>query len=138
VFGDPSVPKTFRAAARLEQAELRLVDYRMRNDGAIQLVLDDQQVRVERLRVVGEGTQFEMFGDVNLDQRRLALRGLGDANLGILQGFFRDIRSSGAAELKVDLRGTLERPILYGGATITGGRLRHFSLPHALDAVPER
>jgi len=135
VFGDPSVPETLRAAARLEQAELRLVDYRMRNDGAIQLVLEDQRVRVERLRVVGEGTQFEMFGDIDLDQRRIALRGLGDANLGILQGFFRDIRSSGAAELQVDLRGTFERPILYGGATITGGRLRHFSLPHALDAV---
>ena len=60
---------------------------------------------------------------------------IGAANLGILQGFFRDVRGSGRAELTAAVNGPLQNPLFSGNATITDGRIRHFSLPNSLDAI---
>jgi translocation and assembly module TamB len=60
---------------------------------------------------------------------------MGDANLGILQGLFRDVRGSGRAELSAAIDGPLYEPVFSGSATITNGRIRHFSLPNSLDAI---
>jgi hypothetical protein len=129
-------PARRRAELVLEQGDLRVFDYRMRNDGNIRVAVDGETLRVERMRVIGEGTAFELFGEVGLGgAQRIALRGLGNANLGVLQGFLRDIRSSGDAEVQVDLRGTLAEPVLMGSAIFSGGRVRHFALPHALEAL---
>src|SRR6185295_4937191 len=49
------------------------------------------------LRLVGEDTRLRVSGTVGLGDQRIALRAAGDANLGILQGFFRDVRGSGRA-----------------------------------------
>src|SRR5205807_1492259 len=66
---------------------------------------------------------------------RIALRASGDENLGILQGFFRDVRGSGRAALTAAVNGPLYNPVFSGNATIAGGRIRHFSLPNSLDAI---
>ena len=62
----------------------------------------------------------------------------GDANLGILQGFFRDIRSRGTAALKAQISGTLDKPVFSGSASIVEGRLRYMPVPHALEAINGR
>ena len=62
----------------------------------------------------------------------------GDANLGILQGFFRDIRSRGTAALKAQVSGTLDKPVFSGSASISEGRLRYMPVPHALEAINGR
>jgi hypothetical protein len=123
---------------RVEQVDLRLFDYRLRNDGPIQVALDRNAVRIDRLRLTGEGTALELGGQIGLHDERIALRATGDANLGILQGFFRDIRSSGAAEVVAQIEGPLRAPVLSGNASITNGRLRHFALPHSLEALNGR
>lgn len=138
VFGELSNPDHLRAEASVEQVDLRLFDYRLRNDGPVLLALDRRVARLDRLRLVGEGTQLELVGDVNLADERISLRGLGDANLGILQGVMRDVRSAGDAEVQVDVRGTLSAPIINGAATLVNGRLRHFALPHALEDLNGR
>lgn len=127
-----------RAEAVVEAADLRLFDYRVQNDGNLRFAFDREVLTVDRLRLVGEGTELEMTGEVRFADDRLAIRGLGDANLGILQGIFRDLRSSGSAEVQAEVRGTLEQPVLVGSATVTDGRVRHFSLPHAIEALNGR
>ena len=57
------------------------------------------------MRLVGEDTQLDVAGVVNLHDERIAVRARGDANLGILQGFVRNIRSSGRASLEATLEG---------------------------------
>ncbi len=54
---------------------------------------------------------------------------------GILQGFFRDIRSSGSASLHAQIQGPLDAPVFSGDAAIADGRLRYMTLPHSLQAV---
>ena len=72
---------------------------------------------------------------MQLHDQRIAVRASGDANLGILQGFFRDVRGSGRAQLVAAVDGPLYEPVFSGSATIVDGRVRHFGLPNSLDAI---
>ena len=124
--------------ATVEQADLAVFDYAVSNDGPVQLTLDRNVIRVERLRLVGEGTALALTGEVGLDDERIALHAEGDASLGILQRLLPDVRSSGDARLIADIDGTFGAPVIVGEAAIEDGRLRHFSLPHALEAIGGR
>ena len=120
---------------RVERLELELFDYPLRNDGPIQFVLDRHVLEVARLRLEGDGTLLEVGGDVELHDGRVNLEAKGDANLGILQGFFRNLRSRGSAALSARISGPLDKPVFSGSARIADGRVRHMSLPHALEAI---
>jgi TamB, inner membrane protein subunit of TAM complex len=119
----------------IDTVDLRLFDYALKNGTPIRMVLNGGSVRVDDLQLVGEDTRLRLSGSVGLRDERMALRAVGDANLGILQGFFRDVRGSGRAELTAAIDGPLRGPVVSGRATISGGRIRHFSLPNALDAI---
>jgi autotransporter translocation and assembly factor TamB len=112
-----------------------LFDYALKNGAPIRMALNNGSVRVDDLQLVGEDTRLRLSGSVGLRDERMALRAVGDANLGILQGFFRDVRGSGRAELTAAIDGPLRGPVVSGRATISGGRIRHFSLPNSLDAI---
>jgi len=114
---------------------MRIFDYGLKNGRPIRLALDQHVVRVQDLQVVGEGTQLTVGGSIRLHDERIALQASGDANLGILQGFFHNVRGSGRAVLRAAVDGPLFEPVFSGSATITDGRLRHFSLPNSLEAV---
>ena len=122
----------------VDQLTLALFDYLVSNDGPVRLSLDDSVVKVDRMRLHGEGTAMRIGGELSLADERLALELDGDANLGILQGLVADVRSRGAMRLAAQIGGSFSDPILSGEATIFDGRLRHLSLPHALDAVNGR
>ena len=115
--------------------DMRLFDYAVKNAAPVHLKLDRQVVTLDEMQLVGEDTQLRLSGTVSLKDERIALRAAGGANLGILQGFFRNVRGSGRAEVTAAINGPLRQPQLSGSATITDGRVRHFSLPNALDAV---
>src|SRR6185295_9503952 len=119
----------------VDSLDMRMFDYAVKNDGPIRITLAEQQVKVEELRLVGEDTRLRVSGTIGLNDQRIALKASGDANLGILQGFFRDVRGSGRAELLAAIDGPLKTPQFSGVATITDGRVRHFSIPNALDAI---
>jgi hypothetical protein len=124
--------------ATVDKLQLKLFDYPAANEGPIQLALNQHVVEVKRFRLVGEGTALELSGNVGLHDNRIALDASGDANLGILQGFYREIRSAGNASLSAQVRGPLDKPVFAGSATISDGRIRYFSLPHSLQAINGR
>ena len=120
---------------RVDALDLRLFDYALKNAAPIRLSLENRLVKLDDLQLVGEDTRLRVSGRIGLGDERIALQAVGDANLGILQGFFRDVRGSGRAELTAAIDGPLREPVFSGRATITGGRVRHFSLPNSLDAI---
>src|SRR6185503_2782075 len=124
VVGELSDPNRLLVDATVDSLDMRLLDYAVKNDGPIRMALDRQQVKVDELRLVGEDTRLRVSGGVDLGARRIALKAAGDANLGILQGFFRDVRGSGRAELIAAIDGPLAQPEFSGSATITDGRVR--------------
>ena len=120
----------------VDRVEMRLFDYELRNGAPIKLALDQNVVRVQELQLVGEDTQLRIGGTIGLRDQRIALQAVGDANLGILQGFFpNEMRGSGRAELMAAVNGPLYTPEFSGTATIRNGRIRHFSMPNALDTI---
>jgi autotransporter translocation and assembly factor TamB len=135
VTGELSNVEHLLVEARVEDLALTLFDYQLRNDGVIEIDLDRQVVEVGQLKLRGEGTQLAVAGNMNLTDRSIDVSATGDANLGILQGFFRDLRASGVATLAAGASGTFDKPQLSGKATINNGRVRHFLMPRSLDQI---
>ena len=122
----------------VDRLQLKLFDYPATNDGPIQLALNQHVVEARRFKLAGDQTQLDLSGTIDLHQSRIALEASGDANLGILQAFYRTIRSAGTASLHAQVRGPLDHPIFSGDATIAGGRVRYYSLPHSLQDINGR
>jgi translocation and assembly module TamB len=135
VIGELAHPERLVVDAMFEQLQLRTFDYPLRNARPIRVLMNNNVVRIDDMRFVGDGTELDVSGTLDMGARRVAGLARGSANLGILQGFYRNIRSSGNAELTAQVSGTLDKPIILGQATIANGRLRYFSLPHSLEAV---
>ena len=75
--------------------------------------------------LTGEGTELQLQGQVAFDQNELVGPGVRRrATSGILQGFYRDLRSRGTAALKAQISGPLDKPVFSGSADVTDGRLR--------------
>jgi translocation-and-assembly-module (TAM) inner membrane subunit TamB-like protein len=131
----------------VERLDLKLFDYRVENKEKadatapyvpIKLALDRHVLNIEQMRLAGEGTELQVQGRVAFDENRISVAASGDANLGILQGFFRDLRSRGTAAIKAQIDGPLDKPVFSGSATLVDGRIRHPSMPHALEAINGR
>ena len=126
------------AEATLEQVDVSLFDYAIRNEGPVRLALDRRVVGVDQFRLAGAGTALGLSGSVDLATYEVSLGVDGDANLGILQGFFQNLRASGDAVVRAEVTGSVQQPVLTGQAAVSNGRIRHFSLPHGLEAIDGR
>jgi hypothetical protein len=126
--------------ATVDSLEIRLLDYAVKNKGPLHLALDKRRVMLGSegapLQLEGEGTELAVSGTIDLDREQIKVTASGDANLGILQGFYPlSVRGSGRAQLRAAIDGPLRKPQFSGNATIANGRIRHLSLPNALDAI---
>ncbi len=119
----------------VDSVDMRLFDYAVRNASPVRLSLDHNEIKVDDLQLVGVDTQLRVSGSINLNEEKIALRAAGEANLGVLQGFFKDVRGSGRARLTAAIDGPLRQPVFSGNAAIVDGRVRLFSLPNALDDI---
>ncbi|RPJ77252.1 MAG: translocation/assembly module TamB [Acidobacteria bacterium] len=148
VVGQLYNPERLFAEARVEDLDLTLFDYKLRNAGPIRIAFDRNTVLIdpkETLRLEGEDTKLEVTGilddqghAIDVAQDRIAVKATGDSNLAVLQGFFRDINSSGRAELAGTIQGSIAKPVFSGSATITDGRLRYAGMPHSIQAINGR
>ncbi len=119
----------------VNKLDLKLFDYSLHNAGPLRLALDRHRVEVQQFKLEGEGTSLALDGEIALHDNRIALTASGDANLSILQGFFRELRSSGNASLKASIEGALDAPVFSGEANIADGRIRYTALPHSLQNI---
>jgi hypothetical protein len=123
------------ARVQVDKLGMQLFDYQLRNDGIIDAGLEQGVLRIGRFRLIGQDTSLGIAGLVDVVQGTVGIRAEGAANLGVLQAFNFNVRGSGRAELAANISGTMEKPQIAGSATITGGRLRHMDLPHAIDNI---
>ncbi len=135
VVGELYNPDALRIDSTIEQVNLGLLDYRLRNAAPIRLSVERQALQVDSLRLVGDDTELDLTGSVNLADQTLALQANGAANLAVLQGFLADVRASGRAELSARIGGTAAQPVVAGNALLSSGRIRQLSFPHALEEV---
>src|SRR6185503_6882381 len=98
----------------VDNLDIRFFDYRLRNAMPIRVALDRHSVRLTEMRLVGEDTELNLTGVVNLHDERIAMRATGTANFGILQGFVPNIRSSGRASVAAIVEGAMRTPLVSG------------------------
>lgn len=135
VVGELYNPDALRIDTSVEEVNLRLLDYRLRNQSPIRLSVEHQVLQVDALKMVGDDTELDLSGSVNMVEQSLALQANGAANLAVLQGFLPNIRSSGRAEVSARISGTATAPVVAGNALLSNGRMRQLSFPHALEDV---
>jgi translocation and assembly module TamB len=135
VVGELYNPDALRIDTSVEQVNVALLDYRLRNQSPIRLSVEHQLLQVDSLKMVGDDTELDLSGSVNLVDQSLALQANGAANLAVLQGFLPDIRSSGRAEVTARISGTATAPVVAGNALLTNGRMRSLQFPNALEQV---
>jgi TamB, inner membrane protein subunit of TAM complex len=133
VVGELYNPNALRVDTTVDRLEMKFLDYRLRNDRPIHVSVDRQMLQVDSLKLVGEETEIDLTGSIDLPHQTLALQASGAANLAVLQGFVPNLRSSGRAEVSARISGTESEPIISGNALLTHGRLRQFDFPHALE-----
>jgi hypothetical protein len=138
VVGQLYDPEQLVVQADVESLDLRLFDYRLRNDQALRFSFDRNVARLQQVALVGDDTELRLSGEVNVGRDEIDVKAAGATNLAVLQGFFRDIRSSGRAEVSAAIRGPIAKPVFSGNATVTGGRIRYFGLPHSIQAINGR
>ena len=126
------------ATATVQRLRASLLDYEISNDGPIRMSLDRRIVGIDRLRLAGAGTALDLTGVVDLGNDEVSVGVDGNANLDILQGMFQSLRGSGSAVVDAEVAGTVRQPVLMGEAAVRNGRIRHISLPHALEDINGR
>lgn len=135
VVGELYNPDALRIDTSIDQVNLAFLDYRLRNAAPIRLSVERQTLNVDALRMVGDDTELDLTGTVNLADQTLALQANGAANLAVLQGFLPNVRSSGRAEVAARIGGTAAEPVVAGTALLANGRVRQLDFPHALEGV---
>ncbi len=135
LFSDGTVDDRLSVAVTVDQLDMRVLDYAVKNARPIQLVLESQQLRADDLELVGDETRLIVWGMIGLNDRRVALEVYGEANLGIVQALLPDVRGSGYAEMNATIGGRLDDPIFLGSASVTDGRIRHLAMPHSFEAI---
>jgi len=135
VVGELYNPDALRIDTNVEHVNLRMLDYSLRNAAPIRLSVERQILQVDALKMVGDDTELDLTGSVNLSDQSLALQANGAANLAVLQGFLPDLRSSGRAEVTARITGTAAAPIVAGSALVANARMRQLSFPHALEEL---
>lgn len=135
MFAEGTVDDSLSVDVIIDQVDMRLLDYRVKNARPIHLLLESHQLRAEDLELIGDETRLIVWGNIGLNDRRVALEVYGEANLGVMQGLLPDVRASGYAEMNATVRGPLDEPIFLGTASISDGRIRHIRWPHSFESI---
>ena len=144
VYGELSDIDNVLVDASVDRFDARLFDFVIRNPDdpkttdrrvPIRLALARHSIRVVDMQLVGQDTELRVVGNVDLHNETIAMRLGGGANLRILEGFTRNVSSRGTARVDADLSGPMRTPLLSGKMEVNDGRIRNYSLPHALEQI---
>ena len=129
-------PRLLTARGDFSQVELEVENVKLRNDGPVRFTYANQNVQLEQLHIVGEGTDLSAKGTIELaGERRIQLRGDGKLNLKLLQYFDPDVLSYGLANAVMDVGGTIDQPDINGKVEITNAGASLIDLPNGLSNI---
>jgi translocation and assembly module TamB len=129
-------PRLLTAHGDFSQVQLEVENLKLNNDGPVRFAYANQVVKVERLHIVGDGTDLSASGTVDLvGERRLHLRADGKVNLKLLQYFDRDVVSYGFTNAAMDIGGTIDKPDINGKIEINNAGISLIDLPNGLSEI---
>lgn len=129
-------PRELNALVELQQFRMDVEKIVLENRGPIRFSLANQNLKVETLHVVGDGTDITATGNLSLAPGGAAdLRADGRVNLKLLQTFNPDLVASGLMTLSMRVGGELKSPSLTGTVQISNAAISLVDLPNGLSDI---
>jgi TamB, inner membrane protein subunit of TAM complex len=135
VRGELKNVEALTVSTTVESADLTLFDYKLANDGPVQLTFENNVATINRLVLTGTDTSLTIEGVIPRTAAPMNVTASGRANLAILQLIFPDLASSGVAAVNARFGGDIHALTVSGQGEITNGRLRYRNFPHGLEQI---
>jgi translocation and assembly module TamB len=109
-------------------------DLSLHNDGPIVLDVDGNAVRVRSAQLIGDETRLTASGSVSYRAKTpWDLRVEGSLNLAVLRSFRPDILTGGSSTVDARVRGTLDRPQLFGSVDLKNASFFLENVPNGIE-----
>ncbi len=130
-------PRLLTVKGGITEFHADMENVRFHNSGPLRFRLADQVLTLEEFRLAGEeNTQMSASGTLSLTGAKpLDLRAEGNVHLKLLQVLNPDLHADGMVNFRIHASGTVQRPNLFGQATINGGSLNHINFPNGLSDI---
>jgi translocation and assembly module TamB len=126
-------PDTIQINADISQISFNYDLVQLQNDGPIRFSYKRNEVRIDQARLHGANTDLSLSGSARFDRDRpMHFTLVGAVNLRILAGMLPDFETQGAADLNVDVEGTMSRPRITGRATVKDASAHYADFPVGL------
>jgi translocation and assembly module TamB len=126
-------PDTIEIAADISQISFNYEYVQLENDGHVRLSYKRNEVKIDQARLHGANTDLNLSGSARFDRDRpLHVALAGSVNLKILAGMLPQFEAQGAADLNVDVQGTMSRPRITGRASVHDASAHYADFPVGL------
>ena len=96
----------------------------------------EQRLRLDSMRLLGEGTDIEIDGSIEFDDPgEIDVDVAGAFNLAAVESFRPEINASGGSTMQVHIGGAPGKPIIEGRAQLRNGTLRSEDFPNGLSQI---
>jgi len=136
VIGPLLRPRDLTISGDINQLSADVENVKLQNDGPVHLGIENQALKIQEFRMVGNDTDVAIQGRVQLTgDHALDLRSKGRFNLRLLQGFNPDLVGNGPATFTVNMAGTSARPQLSGRLELADASVSFVDLPNGLSHI---
>ncbi len=99
----------------------------------------ERRLRLDRMRLLGEGTDIEINGTVEFaEPGKIDVDVSGTFNLAAVESFRPEITASGSSTVEVHIGGVPDNPIIDGRVQLKDGTLRSEDFPNGLSQINGR
>ena len=118
------------------QLSADIENVKLRNEGPIRFSDDQGVLKLEQVRIVGQGTDFSAQGSLPFSrQEPVNLNINGQMNLQVLQGYYPGLQSYGAMSVAMRVTGTFNQPAVGGQVQISNAGVSLIDLPNGLSEM---
>ena len=129
-------PEQWSLDGSLNALAVEVDNVKLRNQDPVSFSLGNRSLNIRQLHLVGEGTDLNARGSVQLSgARALDLTADGRLDLKLLSSFDPDFTSSGTVTMNVTVGGTFADPLPQGTFQVSNGSITYAGLPSGLNEL---
>jgi len=126
-------PRRLSLSGNLTDLYAEVEAIKIRNDGPVRFILNEQMLNISSLHLIGENTDLSLTGSMQLvGEQQLNFHGNGKLGLEVVQTYDPDLSGSGMLSGEVAVTGTLSAPIVRGSLQVQNAAIADINLPSAL------
>ena len=120
----------------LSAIALDVENVKLHNQDEVRFSVANQSVHIDKLHMVGDGTDFTAHGSIQVTgERDLELTADGHIDLKLLSSFDPDVAASGLVTMNMTIGGTVSDPLPEGHFQLSNGSINYAGLPSGLSEL---